>query len=147
MIGRAGREASRGGHVRKALSPPGRGHAPGQRLGCASEHRKEGEEGNEPTGNNPEPRLRNKWWRGYRRRHHSHGRYRLRFFSRDAFSITTEAGGPAIADGNEAVAASDAYPPSGAVENTCSGTFAGEDGVFATKNSVDNTADPVEDVV
>ena len=53
-------EAPRRGHVRKALSPPGRGHAPGQPLGYASRHRKEGEV-NQQIGSNAEPRLRNRW--------------------------------------------------------------------------------------
>ena len=33
-------EASRQAHVRNTLSPPGRGHAPGKRLGWASDRRK-----------------------------------------------------------------------------------------------------------
>ena len=67
--------------------------------------------------------------------------------SRDAFSITTEAGGPEITDGNEAAAASDAYPPNGMVEDTFTGTFAGGDGVFTVISWVDDTAGPAQDVI
>ena len=67
--------------------------------------------------------------------------------SRDAFSITTEAGGPEITDGNEAGAASDAYPLNEAFKNTCRGAFDGGDDVFAARYLVDGTAVPAEDVV
>ena len=69
------------------------------------------------------------------------------FLSRDAFSIATEAGSPEITDGNEAAAASDAYPPNGMVEDTFTGTFAGGDGVFTVISWVDDTAGPAQDVI
>lgn len=66
--------------------------------------------------------------------------------SRGSSAITTEAEAFAITGGNGIGTASDAYPATGAVGNTCRGVFevANGDGVSATRTSVADTADPAE---
>ena len=68
---------------------------------------------------------------------------------RDASSTTTGAGGAEVIGGDEAVAASDAYPHNGAIESTGRGAsaVAGGDVISTARIAVADTAGPAEDVM
>ena len=65
------------------------------------------------------------------------------------FSITTEAGTPEIIGDNGAGAATDAYPPTGAIDSTHQRAFAvvGRDGASDARTSDADTTDLAENVV
>ena len=133
-------EAMRPENTREAASPPGRGHAPGRPVHRASEQQ---------AAILRLPSSTRSWTDSAADTTVGVGTAPEGTCVSSASFITTGAEDPEVTGGNKAGAASNAYPPNGAIESTGRRAFAvaGGGGVSAARTPVADIVHSAEDVV